>query len=123
MICEKLETVELRDPNNPEVIHAGLFSNYRLLPAEVPDSLFLYQVRGGDDSWLSSIEKEVLVNHEGSLLFREEIDLGPDQKIMLCFDGEDDTENFWFTGDAMTIEDFLSRGERRISKETSVGEN
>lgn len=106
---EKLETVELQDPKSPEVIHAGLFSNYRLLPADIPDGLFLYQIRGGDNSWLSSIEKEVLVNHEGSLLFREKLDLGPDQKIMICSDGEDDSENFWFTGAAITIEDFLSR--------------
>ena len=120
---EKLETVELQNPKSPEVIHAGLFSNYRLLPADIPDGLFLYQIRGGDNSWLSSIEKEVLVNHEGSLLFHEEIDLGPDQKIEIHLDDEDNDENFWFTGEAMTIKEFLSRGEERTSKGTSVGEN
>ena len=95
MTDEKLEVIEILD-------RKALFSNGRLLPEEVPEGLYAYDLRHSDDgSRFCSVEPRVGVNHGGAILLKEAMDFGEQGYISL----DDDTEPN-FTGEEMTAEEF-----------------
>ena len=67
---EKLDVIEVLD-------RKALFSNGRLMPEEIPEGLYVYDLRHSDDgSRFISIEPKVGVNHGGTVLMKEILDFG-----------------------------------------------
>jgi len=82
----------------------ALFTDERLHPSDVPEGMHLYHLRQTDDGRnFATLEQTVLVNHGGSVLVREPIDLGKDGYIVL-----DDNTAPNFLGETMTIQDYLA---------------
>ena len=95
MTDEKLDVIEILD-------RKALFSNGRLLPEEIPEGLYAYDLRHSDDgSRFCSVEPRVGVNHGGTILLKEALDFGKQGYISL----DDDTEPN-FTGEEMTAAEF-----------------
>ena len=92
---EKLDVIEVLD-------RKALFSNGRLLPEEIPEGLYAYDLRHSDDGdRFCSIEPKVGVNHGGTILLKEVLDFGEQGYIAL----DDNTEPN-FLGEEMTAEEF-----------------
>lgn len=92
---EKLDVIEVLD-------RRALFSNGRLMPEEIPEGLYAYDLRHSDDGdRFCSIEPKVGVNHGGTILLKEVLDFGEQGYIAL----DDNTEPN-FLGEEMTAEEF-----------------
>ena len=60
----------------------GVFANERIAPQDVPKGLYKYDLRYSDERReFTSIEKKVIVDHGGTVLLKEKLDLGPDGVI------------------------------------------
>lgn len=82
----------------------ALFSNGRLTSADVPEGMYCYDLRQSDDGErFCTIEKKVAVNHGGTIVTKEPIDLGEKGFIPLT----DDTEPN-FIGETSNFSDFMS---------------
>ena len=89
----------------------GLFSNGKLTKDDIPRGLFVYHLRSGSDGeQFCAIENRVSVNHGGSIVTSEPLDLGKtgfllfDDKHTLNFMGEDITFGQFMEGDFETKE-------------------
>ena len=92
---EKLDVIEVLD-------RRALFSNGRLMPEEIPEGLYAYDLRHSDDGdRFCSIEPKVGVNHGGTVLMRDILDFGESGYIPL----DEDTEPN-FLGETMTVSEF-----------------
>ena len=92
---EKLDVIEVLD-------RRALFSNGRLMPEEIPEGLYAYDLRHSDDGdRFCSIEPKVGVNHGGTVLMRDILDFGESGYIPL---NEDTEPNF--LGETMTVSEF-----------------
>ena len=95
MTEEKLDVIEVLD-------RRALFSNGRLMPEQIPDGLYAYDLRHSDDGdRFCAIEPKVGVNHGGTVLMRDILDFGESGYIPL----DEDTEPN-FLGDEMTPSEF-----------------
>lgn len=95
MTEEKLDVIEVLD-------RRALFSNGRLMPEQIPEGLYAYDLRHSDDGdRFCSIEPKVGVNHGGTILLKEVLDFGEQGYIAL----DDNTEPN-FLGDEMTPSEF-----------------
>lgn len=104
MTEEKLDVIEVLD-------RRALFSNGRLMPEEIPEGLYAYDLRHSDDGdRFCSIEPKVGVNHGGTVLMRDILDFGENGYIPL----DEDTEPN-FLGDEMTPSEFA---EEEVQDET-----
>ena len=104
MTEEKLDVIEVLD-------RRALFSNGRLMPEQIPEGLYAYDLRHSDDgSRFCSIEPKVGVNHGGTILLKEVLDFGEQGYIAL----DDNTEPN-FLGDEMTPSEFA---EEEVQDET-----
>lgn len=82
----------------------ALFTDERLTPSDVPEGMHLYHLRQTDDGRdFATLEQTVFVNHGGSVLVREPIDLGKDGYVVL---NDDTAPNFLC--EFMTIQDYLA---------------
>ena len=92
--------------DNFEVIEVcgqkALFTNARIDASELPDGVYKYDLRDGVP-FFSSIERYVGVDHAGTVLTREAIELGESGSIVFT---EDTSPNF--LGDEITLRDYLS---------------
>lgn len=79
----------------------ALFTNARINDADIPKGLYCYHLRHGDEGYFCSIEKRVAVNHAGSVITKEPIDLG--EKGYIHFT-DDNAPNFI---DNMTLSEFM----------------
>lgn len=104
MTDEKLDVIEVLD-------RRALFANGRLLPEELPEGLYAYDLRESDtgDRFVS-IEPKVGVNHGGTVLMKEMLDFGESGYIPL---DEDSDPNF--LGYTMTPQEFA--GEKQAEGE------
>lgn len=101
---EKLDVIEVLD-------RRALFSNGRLMPEQIPEGLYAYDLRHSDDGdRFCSIESKVGVNHGGTILMRDILDFGESGYIPL----DEDTEPN-FLGDEMTPSEFA---EEEVQDET-----
>ena len=101
---EKLDVVEVLD-------RRALFSNGRLMPEQIPEGLYAYDLRHSDDGdRFCSIEPKVGVNHGGTVLMRDILEFGESGYIPL----DEDTEPN-FLGETMTASEF---GEDEIQDES-----
>lgn len=72
---EELDTVEVCGVK-------GLFVNEHIAEQDVPEGLYKYDLRYLDERReFTSVEKNVIVNHGGTVLLKEQLDLGPDGVI------------------------------------------
>lgn len=95
MTEEKLDVIEVLD-------RRALFSNGRLMPEQIPEGLYAYDLRHSDDGdRFCSIEPKVGVNHGGTVLVRDVLDFGENGYIPL----DEDTEPN-FLGETMTVSEF-----------------
>ena len=95
MTEEKLDVIEVLD-------RRALFSNGRLMPEQIPEGLYAYDLRHSDDGGrFCAIEPKVGVNHGGTVLMRDILDFGESGYIPL----DDDTEPN-FLGETMTVSEF-----------------
>lgn len=85
MTDEKLDVIEVLGAK-------ALFSNGRLMPEEIPEGLYAYDLRESDNgNRFVSIEPKVAVNHGGTVLMKEILDFG--ERGYISFD-EDSDPNF-----------------------------
>ena len=104
MTEEKLDVIEVLD-------RRALFSNGRLMPEQIPEGLYAYDLRHSDvGGRFCSIEPKVGVNHGGTVLMRDILDFGESGYIPL----DEDTEPN-FLGDEMTPSEFA---EEEVQDET-----
>ena len=84
----------------------ALFSDGRIYDSEVPDGLYRYDFReavGSLNTYFGAIEKEVHIDHAGSFIVKEPLDLGTDKYIELEYDTEPN-----FLGEIMTVNEFIN---------------
>ena len=93
----------------------ALFTNARITDADIPKGMYCYHLRHGDDEYFSTIENRVVVNHAGSVITKEPIDLGEQGYITFT---EDTSPNF--TGETMSLYQFR---EYRPEQEQTEAEN
>ena len=71
----------------------ALFSNGRVTPADIPEGMYCYDLRGSEDDpgMPVMVENHVVVNHAGSIITAKPLDLGEDGRLALT---EDEGLNF-----------------------------
>ena len=81
----------------------GLFSNGRLTEDDIPRGLFVYHLRSGSNGeQLRAIENKVSVNHGGSIVTSEPVDLGKTGFLLF-----DDNHSLNFMGEDITFKQFM----------------
>ncbi|MBO5033749.1 MAG: hypothetical protein J6D08_18075 [Lachnospiraceae bacterium] len=84
--------------------HKALFTELRVDKSTIPEGVFCYALRhGDDDSYPATLENGVSVNYFGSVLLTEEIEL--DEMKMRSVGYED----FGYTGEEMKLSDFMEQ--------------
>ncbi len=85
----------------------ALFSNARSDRASLPEGIYGYDIRhtNDDQSVPGEIAPYIWVNHYGTVLINEELNLGEEQSILI----DEDAVNF--LGFACGLEDYLSKDE------------
>ena len=79
----------------------ALFTNEKLYNRNVPKGLYCYDIRTDGHGNFCTLEANVYVNHGGSVLFREPVELGKEEYI--AFDEESSPH---YTGEVMTVDAF-----------------
>ena len=94
---EEYDEIELFDKH-------ALFSNGRVDRDKLPEGLYVYDLRGGDDDPGApvTVENRVVVNHAGSVILAEPLDFGEADYLAL---GEDMN----FTGGEATLKHFFEQ--------------
>ncbi|WP_297960638.1 LPD28 domain-containing protein [uncultured Ruminococcus sp.] len=88
---DEYELVEIEDL-------PALFTNERITDADIPKGMYCYHIRHDDNGNFCAIEKNVTVNHAGSIITKEPIELGKQGYISL---NQDNSPNFF--GENMSI--------------------
>ena len=89
------ETFEVMNLNDKEV----LFTCLRIDRSIVPEGLHAYDIRESDDGYeFATVEPRVIVNHAGTILSKEEIEMGLDGFVEIESCGFDDS---------MTLQEWL----------------
>ena len=83
----------------------ALFTNERLTDEDIPQGLYCYHLREGDDGNFCSVEPKVGVNHGGSVITDEPIDFGEQGYVSFA---DDTSPNF--RGEDITLGQYM-RGE------------
>ena len=94
---EEFDLIEVCD-------QVALFTNGRINKWQVPEGLYLYHLRECGEETFAAIEENVVVDHSGSILCKEPIDLG-DKKFIDFIENEDLSPNF--LGDEISLRDYL----------------
>ena len=82
----------------------ALFTEQRVKRETLPEGIFCYDLRHGDDMGAPvSIENRVVVNHFGTILTAIPFDFGGKDYVST------DYERFWFTDERMTVEQFKEK--------------
>lgn len=84
----------------------AIYADRRIDDSEVPKGMYHYDFReenGADDVYFGAIEKDVKVDHAGSFITKEPLDLGTDGYVELEYDTEPN-----FLGEFMTAEEFAN---------------
>lgn len=86
----------------------ALFTNSRMIDADVPKGLYCYHLRHGDDGNFCTLEKNITVNHAGTVIVKEPIELGENGCISL---NNENAPNF--TGKTTFMDDFFTNEEEQ----------
>ena len=94
---EQYQEIELFDK-------PGLFSNGRIARDNLPEGVYYYDLRGSDydPGEPVCVEEQVVVNHAGSVLLTEPLELAEDGRLMLT-----EEEGLNFVGGFSTLTQFL----------------
>ena len=94
---EQYQEIELFDK-------PGLFSNGRIVRDNLPEGVYCYDLRGSDydPGEPVCVEEQVVVNHAGSVLLIEPLELAEDGRLMLT-----EEEGLNFVGGFSTLTQFL----------------
>ena len=94
---EQYQEIELFDK-------PGLFSNGRIVRDNLPEDVYCYDLRGSDydPGEQVCVEERVVVNHAGSVLLTEPLELAEDGRLMLT-----EEEGLNFVGGFSTLAQFL----------------
>lgn len=106
---EKFEVIEVLG-------QPALFTNDRLSPKELPEGVYKYELREGDDGSIASVEAHVHVNHGGTVLTKTPLELGENG-----YQGFDDDSSPNFLGEMMTIQESLDKDFEQDEKQTIGG--
>jgi hypothetical protein len=103
---EQYQEIELFDK-------PGLFSNGRIVRDNLPEGVYCYDLRGSDydPGDPVCVEERVVVNHAGSVLLTEPLELTEDGRLMLT-----EEKGLNFTGGFSTLSQFLQ--EQRKDRHT-----
>ena len=103
---EQYQEIELFDK-------PGLFSNGRIVRDNLPEGVYCYDLRGSDydPGEPVCVEEQVVVNHAGSVLLTEPLELAEDGRLMLT-----EEEGLNFVGGFSTFTQFLQ--EQRKDRHT-----
>ena len=103
---EQYQEIELFDK-------PGLFSNGRIVRDNLPEDVYCYDLRGSDydPGEQVCVEERVVVNHAGSVLLTEPLELAEDGRLMLT-----EEEGLNFVGGFSTLTQFLQ--EQRKDRHT-----
>ena len=103
---EQYQEIELFDK-------PGLFSNGRIVRDNLPEGVYCYDLRGSDydPGEPVCVEEQVVVNHVGSVLLTEPLELAEDGRLMLT-----EEEGLNFVGGFSTLTQFLQ--EQRKDRHT-----
>ena len=103
---EQYQEIELFDK-------PGLFSNGRIVRDNLPEDVYCYDLRGSDydPGEPVCVEERVVVNHAGSVLLTEPLELAEDGRLMLT-----EEEGLNFVGGFSTLAQFLQ--EQRKDRHT-----
>ena len=103
---EQYQEIELFDK-------PGLFSNGRIARDNLPEGVYCYDLRGSDydPGEQVCVEERVVVNHAGSVLLTEPLELAEDGRLMLT-----EEEGLNFVGGFSTLAQFLQ--EQRKDRHT-----
>ena len=96
---EQYQEIELFD-------NLGLFSNGRIARDNLPEGVYCYDLRGSDydPGDPVCVEERVVVNHAGSVLLTEPLELTEDGRLMLT-----EEKGLNFTGGFSTLSQFLQK--------------
>ena len=96
---EQYQEIELFDK-------PGLFSNGRIVRDNLPEGVYCYDLRGSDydPGDPVCVEERVVVNHAGSVLLTEPLELTEDGRLMLT-----EEKGLNFTGGFSTLSQFLQK--------------
>lgn len=106
--CREFDVVEMCG-------QLGLYVDARIQPTDIPEGLHKYEFRHDENEYFSTLERNVFVNHSGTLITRKPIDLGESGYLSLNLDTSPN-----FIGDQATLEDFLEADfDEKFSEEQS----
>ena len=91
----------------------ALFSNGRLTRADIPKGMYCYDIRNGDNGEMCSLEKRVAVDHAGTIVTKQPINLGK----LECIEFTDENSPN-FLGEKMNFKDFI---ENDLEQEETMG--
>lgn len=80
----------------------ALFANERLTRSDIPKGMYCYDIRSGDNGEMCSLEKRVAVDHAGTIVTKEPINLGK----LECIEFTNETSPN-FLGEKMNFMDFI----------------
>lgn len=85
--------------------YSALFTEERIDRASLPEGIYAYDIRNGEGNDFGTIEPCVTVNHTGTILTRQPIEMGPEGYIEIDMDGDDGLI------DAMTYDEWIAQPE------------
>lgn len=94
----------------------ALFTNERISDQDVPSGLYKYELREGDLTPFSSIEKKVIVNYGGTVLVKEPLDFGTSDFMTF---NEETSPNF--LGEEVTLEEYLRNDYDQTEGDQQIG--
>ena len=80
----------------------ALFIDARINKLDLPEGLYAYDLRSGDDETFASLEPEVIINHSGTVILKTPVDFGTTGFIQL----DDDTRPN-FLDCCVTLQEFI----------------
>lgn len=78
----------------------GLFTNFRVDRESLPEGFYKYSIREGEEDVFSSVKSDVLANHMGDFICKEELDLNGQDEYDLFGD-------YNFTGEEVNLDEFF----------------
>lgn len=106
----------MRTPEQEKVLNASyeviklfgkkvLFTSERIRDSDLPKGIYKYEIRHDDECQgiMCEIAKRIFVNHWGTILSKEEINLGPDGYRII----DEDKDVAWQSGKSITLKQFI----------------
>ena len=113
----------MRTPEQENVLNASyeviklfgkkvLFTSKRIRDSDLPKAIYKYEVRHDDECQgiMCEIAKRIFVNHWGTILSKEEIDLGPNGYRLI----DEDKDVKWSTSKPFSLKQFIQAEKSKV---------